>query len=225
MRWEQFGNNLGDQVRFLQQVDIYISGVGTGICNMVFLRPASVVVNLGYPMPGGTTGYLEEFLAPALDWLRVLYYPHYLKREINSESPPSVHLDQEKFGAVVGSAAKLFCGGFSLPVSPPSLNLSPVGHAARYAFELLPELHLYIDILHKQLPHGGHCYAFPEQMLFDTALPITNWGPQCPELVGGDRQRYLEVLNRTADRFPKIFGPAPVEWSASGYEILGLRIL
>ena len=47
MRWEQFGNNLGDQVRFLQQVDIYISGVGTGICNMVFLRPASVVVNLG----------------------------------------------------------------------------------------------------------------------------------------------------------------------------------
>lgn len=201
VRWEQFNNNLGDQIRFLHNVDIMITGPGTAICNAVFLKPGSVLINLGYIIADGNTGYIEEWLAPAINWVRVLYYPRLTPLEYNLETLER-RLNQTKFLSIVADAARLICEGFSFPV-PERLNLSPVGHATLYAFSLMPELHLFINMLHKMVPAEKLCSGSIESMLFNE--PSTGWGNHCPQSLGGNRSRYLEVLAFTSSKFPAVF--------------------
>jgi len=94
----------GNQLKELEDVDIHISGPGTGIVYMPFLKKGAVNINLGYmEYPQTNTmrpnikiegynndnwcfpGYLEEPMHAAVDYISTLYYDRYEHNNIEFE--------------------------------------------------------------------------------------------------------------------------------------------
>jgi hypothetical protein len=94
----------GNQLKELEDVDIHISGPGTGIVYMPFLKKGAVNINLGYmEYPQINTirpnikvegynndnwcfpGYLEEPMHAAVDYVSTLYYDRYEHNDIEFE--------------------------------------------------------------------------------------------------------------------------------------------
>ena len=104
------------QLKFLRQMDIHVSGPGTGQMYQTFLSDGSVHVNLGGLRPWGFdntnrsyASFLEQHMTSGAPYIRGLYYP------IN-DRPRGIKRDPVI--QLIRQAAQLILKGFSLPVDP-----------------------------------------------------------------------------------------------------------
>ncbi|CAF2093410.1 unnamed protein product [Rotaria magnacalcarata] len=122
--YELIDNNFIAQLKLLRQMDIHITGPGTGQMYQTFLSDGAVSINLGGRLPWGAektkrafASYLEQYMTSGAPYIKGLYYP------IN-ERPRGIekHLVVE----LIRNASRLILEGFSLPVKPLE-NLAPDG--------------------------------------------------------------------------------------------------
>lgn len=124
IKWERV-KPFKAQLKLLQELDITISSVGSGAVNVMFLRPGSVHISLGFV---GTVAYMEEYLYTALRHIRTLYYwPLYHELDFRVDIPRLLGL--------VDEAYELYHGGYPMPV-PLQTNQSPVGRVCSEVFHL-----------------------------------------------------------------------------------------
>ncbi|CAF1112880.1 unnamed protein product [Rotaria sp. Silwood1] len=122
--YELIENNFIAQLKLLRQMDIHITGPGTGQMYQTFLSDGSVTINLGGIKPRGLensteayTSYLEQHMTSGTPYIKGLYYP------IN-ERPNGIKKDE--IVKLIRQASQLILEGFSLPVNPRD-NLAPDG--------------------------------------------------------------------------------------------------
>jgi hypothetical protein len=92
--YELIDNNFIAQLKILRQMDIHITGPGTGQMYQTFLSDGSVTINLGGLRPWGLentekayTSYLEQHMTSGAPYIKGLYYP------IN-ERPKGINKDE-----------------------------------------------------------------------------------------------------------------------------------
>jgi hypothetical protein len=103
-----------EQLQTAQNIDIYITSVGTGALNAVFLPRGAVVVHLGWleidPGHAGFNaplgGFMDAYLFPALSDIRSLYCPLPISRLMNVTM----------LNTVIKEAVQVFRSGFAKPV-------------------------------------------------------------------------------------------------------------
>ncbi|CAF4281154.1 unnamed protein product [Rotaria sp. Silwood2] len=121
---ELIENNFIGQLKILRQMDIHITGPGTGQMYQTFLSDGSVTINLGGVKPRGLvntentySSYLEQHMTSGTPYIKGLYYP------IN-ERPKGIKKDEVI--KLIRQASQLILEGFSLPVNARD-NLAPDG--------------------------------------------------------------------------------------------------
>jgi len=114
--YELTDNNFITQLKILQQMDIHVSGPGTGQMYQTFLSDGSVHINLGGLRPWGLektdkafTSYLEQMVTGGTPYIKGLYYP------INERVKG---IKKDEVVKLIRQAAQLILDGFSLPVNP-----------------------------------------------------------------------------------------------------------
>jgi hypothetical protein len=114
--YELVDNDFIAQLRILRQMDIHITGPGTGQMYQTFLSDGTVTINLGGIKPYGFeksvkafTSYLEQHMTSGTPYIKGLYYP------IN-ERPKGIKKDEVM--KLIRQAGQLILQGFSLPVNP-----------------------------------------------------------------------------------------------------------
>ncbi|CAF1464353.1 unnamed protein product, partial [Rotaria sp. Silwood1] len=121
---ELFENKFIAQLKILRQMDIHITGPGTGQMYQTFLSDGSVTINLGGIRPPGLentekayTSYLEQYMTSGTPYIKGLYYP------INERTKG---IKKHEVIKLIRQASQLILQGFSLPVNARD-NLAPDG--------------------------------------------------------------------------------------------------
>ncbi|CAF5107008.1 unnamed protein product [Rotaria sp. Silwood1] len=114
--YELIENNFIAQLKVLRQMDIHITGPGTGQMYQTFLSDGSVTINIGGIRPPGLentikaySSYFEQHMTSGTPYIKGLYYP------IN-ERPKGIKKDE--IVKLIRQASQLILEGFSLPVNP-----------------------------------------------------------------------------------------------------------
>lgn len=100
INWSDF-NSFSDQMKFLQDLDVHITGPGTGMMYMPFLKYGSVNVNLGYMEHTQTNGerpnikiqntnksdhifpgWMEQSVCAGADYVNTIYYDRFTYNNI-----------------------------------------------------------------------------------------------------------------------------------------------
>ena len=104
------------QLRILRNIDIHITGPGTGQFYQTFLPDGSVTINLGmlgkYEHRGKIPWYasfLEQYVAAGTPYIKGLYYP------INERFKG---IKKNEVAKLIEKAGQLILSGFSIPVNP-----------------------------------------------------------------------------------------------------------
>jgi hypothetical protein len=78
-----------EQMEMISDIDLHISGPGTGICYMPFLKNNAVNINLGHTWyhPSGykIPSFMEQRICSAADYVNTLYYDRYTYEDIEFE--------------------------------------------------------------------------------------------------------------------------------------------
>ncbi|CAF4462938.1 unnamed protein product [Rotaria socialis] len=113
------------QLRLLSDIDIHITGPGTGQMYQTFLSDGSVTINLGklkntsYQKPMTTyASFMEQYMTAGTPYIKGLYYPINERRN---------GIKKKELVTLIQRAAKLITDGFRLPVNPRE-NLAADGH-------------------------------------------------------------------------------------------------
>jgi hypothetical protein len=122
--YELIDNKFIAQLRVLRNIDIQITGPGTGQMYQTFLSDGSVNINLGgmnpYKKENTSIAYpsfLEQYVTSGTPYIKGLYYP------INKRRDGIKRIEVIK---LIKEAAQLIMQGFSIPVNPKD-NLAPDG--------------------------------------------------------------------------------------------------
>lgn len=122
--YELIENNFIAQLKLLRQMDIHITGPGTGQMYQTFLPDGSVTINLGGIRPWGAenteqaySSYLEQHMTSGTPYIKGLYYP------INERTNG---IKKDHVIKLIRQASQLILQGFPLPVNPRD-NLAPDG--------------------------------------------------------------------------------------------------
>ncbi|CAF4851693.1 unnamed protein product [Rotaria sp. Silwood1] len=122
--YELIDNNFIAQLRILRDMDIHVTGPGTGQMYQTFLSDGSININLGglNPYKKETTpiaypSFLEQYVTAGTPYIKGLYYP------INKRRNGIKKIELVK---LIKQAAQLIMQGFSIPVNPTD-NLAPDG--------------------------------------------------------------------------------------------------
>ena len=114
--YELIDNTFIAQLKILQQMDIHISGPGTGQMYQTFLSDGSIHINLGGLRPRGLentdkafTSFLEQHMTSGTPYIKGLYYP------INERVKG---IKKDEVVKLIREAGRLILKGFSLPVNP-----------------------------------------------------------------------------------------------------------
>jgi hypothetical protein len=117
-------NKMMTHLQFLQNIDIHITGPGTGQMFQTFLSDGSVNINLGgltYMKENDTLrkypSFMEQYVTVGTPYIRGLYYP------INDRTQG---IKREIVIQLIVKAAQLIVDGFAIPVNPKN-NLAPDG--------------------------------------------------------------------------------------------------
>jgi hypothetical protein len=124
VRTSENNSRMMAQLQLLQDMDIHISGPGTGQMYQTFLSDGSVNINLGglsYIKQNTTlekyTSFMEQYMTSGTPYIKGLYYP------INERTNG---IKRETIIKLIRTAAQLIIDGFSIPVNPRD-NLAPDG--------------------------------------------------------------------------------------------------
>jgi hypothetical protein len=135
------------QLKVVRQMDIHLSGPGTGQFYQTFLSDGSININLGGIRPPGLekteqayTSYFEQHLTSGAPYIKGLYYP------IN-ERPKGIKKDQVI--QLIRHAAKMILDGFDLPVNPQE-NLAVDG---KLFVEMCQKDEEFCSLVTKRLPN------------------------------------------------------------------------
>ncbi|CAF4327449.1 unnamed protein product, partial [Rotaria sordida] len=122
--YELIENNFIAQLKILRQMDIHITGPGTGQMYQTFLSDGSITINLGGIKPRklentdkAYSSYLEQYMTSGTPYIKGLYYP------INERQKG---IKKDEVIKLIRQASKLILEGFSLPVNAHD-NLAPDG--------------------------------------------------------------------------------------------------
>lgn len=114
--YEFIDSNFNAQLKMLRQMDIHITGPGTGQMYQTFLPDGSVTINLGSVKPWGSDNtegaipsYLEQYMTSGTPYIKGLYYP------INERTKG---IKKDQVVRLIREATQLILQGFSLPVNP-----------------------------------------------------------------------------------------------------------
>ena len=114
--YELTENHFIAQLKILRQMDIHVSGPGTGQMYQTFLSDGSIHLNLGGLRPWGLentnqsyASYLEQHMTSGAPYIRGIYYP------IN-ERPKGIKRDHVV--QLIRQAGQLILQGFAIPVNP-----------------------------------------------------------------------------------------------------------
>lgn len=77
--------DISNQIRLISTHNIYISTDGSAALNCIFLQDNSTFINMGI-IWCNSIGWCEDYLYPALPYIRVLYYENYAKAGITDRS-------------------------------------------------------------------------------------------------------------------------------------------
>lgn len=82
-------NNFYEQIDLISDTDLHISGPGTGMLYMPFLKNGAVNINLGqtwyHPSGCKVPSFLEQRICVAADYITTLYYDRYIYENIEKE--------------------------------------------------------------------------------------------------------------------------------------------
>jgi hypothetical protein len=122
--YELIDNNFIAQLRVLRDMDIHITGPGTGQMYQTFLSDGSININLGgmNPYKKETTpiaypSFLEQYVTAGTPYIKGLYYPINKRRD---------GIKKAEVVKLIKQAAQLIMQGFSIPVNSKD-NLAPDG--------------------------------------------------------------------------------------------------
>ncbi|CAF4885284.1 unnamed protein product [Rotaria sp. Silwood1] len=122
--YDLLDNDFIAQLRILRDMDIHITGPGTGQMYQTFLSDGSVNINLGgmNPYRKETTpiaypSFLEQYVTAGIPYIKGLYYPINKRRD---------GIQQDELIKLIKQAAQIIIQGFSIPVNPKD-NLAPDG--------------------------------------------------------------------------------------------------
>ncbi|CAF1144029.1 unnamed protein product [Rotaria sordida] len=122
--YELIENNFIAQLKILRQMDIHITGPGSGQMYQTFLSDGSITINLGGIKPRklenidkAYSSYLEQYMTSGTPYIKGLYYP------INERQKG---IKKDEVIKLIQQASKLILEGFSLPVNAHD-NLAPDG--------------------------------------------------------------------------------------------------
>ena len=122
--YELNDNDFTAQLRVLRDMDIHITGPGTGQMYQTFLSDGSININLGglNPYQKETTpiaypSFLEQYVTAGTPYIKGLYYP------INKRRDGIKRVEVVK---LIRQAGRMIMKGFPLPVNP-TQNLAPDG--------------------------------------------------------------------------------------------------
>lgn len=122
--YELVDNDFTAQLRILRNMDIHVTGPGTGQMYQTFLSDGSVNVNLGglNPYKKETTpiaypSFLEQYVTAGTPYIKGLYYPINKRRN---------GIKRSELVKLIQQAAQLIMKGFAIPVNPKE-NLAPDG--------------------------------------------------------------------------------------------------
>ncbi|CAF0863716.1 unnamed protein product [Adineta ricciae] len=122
--YEILDNNFIAQLKILRQMDIHITGPGTGQMYQTFLSDGSVTINIGGIRPWASEGtpraytsFLEQHMTGGTPYIKGLYYP------INKRQSG---MKKEDLVQLIRQAGEQIIQGFQLPVNPRE-NLAPDG--------------------------------------------------------------------------------------------------
>ncbi|CAF1066882.1 unnamed protein product [Adineta steineri] len=122
--YELIENNFIAQLKVIREMDIHITGPGTGQMYQTFLSDGSVSINLGGIRPWASentpraySSYLEQYMTSGAPYIKGLYYP------INERAKG---IKKDEVIKLIRQAGQLILQGFSLPVEPRE-NLAPDG--------------------------------------------------------------------------------------------------
>ena len=114
--YEMTENHFIAQLKILRQMDIHVSGPGTGQMYQTFLSDGSIHLNLGGLRPWGLentnqsyASFLEQHMTSGVPYIKGIYYP------IN-ERPKGIKRDQVV--QLIRQAGQLILQGFAIPVNP-----------------------------------------------------------------------------------------------------------
>ncbi|CAF1016301.1 unnamed protein product [Adineta steineri] len=108
--YELIDNNFMTQLRTVRQMDIHITGPGTGQMYQTFLSDGSVTINVGgLKSKNKFTSYMEQHMTSGTPYIKGLYYP------INKRSKG---IKKDELIKLIRQAGQLILQGFSLPVNP-----------------------------------------------------------------------------------------------------------
>ena len=114
--YELIENNFMAQLKLLREMDIHISGPGTGQMYQTFLSDGSVNVNVGGIRPWASentkhafASYIEQYMTSGAPYIKGLYYP------IN-ERPQGIKAEQ--LVMLIRQAGVMIFDGFTMPVDP-----------------------------------------------------------------------------------------------------------
>ncbi|CAF1542887.1 unnamed protein product [Adineta steineri] len=122
--YELIENDFIAQLKVLREMDIHITGPGTGQMYQTFLSDGSVSINVGglrsWKLNNKElkfTSYLEQYMTSGTPYIKGLYYP------INERANG---IKKDEVIKLIRQAGQLILQGFSLPVEPRE-NLAPDG--------------------------------------------------------------------------------------------------
>jgi len=122
--YELLDTNFIAQLRVLRNMDIHITGPGTGQMYQTFLSDGSVNINLGGMNPWrkentsiAYPSFLEQYVTAGTPYIKGLYYPINKRRD---------GIKKAEVVKLIQQAAQLIMQGFSIPVNPKD-SLAPDG--------------------------------------------------------------------------------------------------
>ncbi|CAF1367828.1 unnamed protein product [Adineta steineri] len=122
--YELIENDFIAQLKVLREMDIHITGPGTGQMYQTFLSDGSVSINVGglriwqlNKTELKFTSYMEQYMTSGTPYIKGLYYP------INERANG---IKKDEIIKLIRQAGQLILQGFSLPVEPRE-NLAPDG--------------------------------------------------------------------------------------------------
>ncbi|CAF4490791.1 unnamed protein product [Rotaria sp. Silwood2] len=147
--YELIENNFIGQLKILRQMDIHITGPGTGQMYQTFLSDGSVTINLGGIRPSelenterAYSSYFEQHMTSGTPYIKGLYYP------INKR-PKGIKKDEVI--KLIRQASRLILQGFSLPVNAYD-NLASDG---KLFVEMCEKDKEFCSLVTKRIPETG----------------------------------------------------------------------
>lgn len=179
-------SRMAEHLRLLQNMDIYVTGPGTGQMYQTFLADGSVLVNLGglgYIKQNNTVkkyaSFLEQYMTAGTPYIKGLYYP------INERSND---IKRDILISLIRKAGQLIVDGFSIPVNARD-NLAPDGQLFIEMCELDKEF--CTTVTERSEQNNFLCIdTWPEEIIHEN-------GPWSSEYVLDNNKTFTCSHNRT----------------------------